>query len=225
MIDDVSPYQGFPSKICRATLPFYGTGKALTKAKGKCYSMIDRGQRKPSDLYETPTSITQQFLDAEQPNHLYRALHPAKGKGAMLRVLDKYYVEPVCAYDIEEGTDFLEEKRAFDYIIENPPYRFAYEFIQKAKEVASYGFAFLLPLSYLHGQQRYENIWTDKKFPLAKIYVFTRYPMLGDPIREDGKYRTGMCVYAWFVWARNWRPEHPEIHWIDNNRYVLKKGE
>lgn len=194
---------------------------------GKCYSMVDRGQRKASDLYETPYSMSQQFLDAEGPNPNYRLLHPAKGNGAMLRVLEKYYRKPIESYDIEEGTDFLNETRTFDYIIENPPYRFAFEFIQKAKKVAKYGFAFLLPLSYLHGQKRYENIWVDKEYPLARVYVFTRYPMLGDPLREDGRYKTGMQVYSWFVWNRPWEKKYdpPRIHWIDNNKYVLKKGE
>ena len=46
--------------------------------------------------------------------------------------------------------------------------------------------------------------------------------MLGDELREDGKYRTGMMVYAWYVWENGYS-ELPMIDWIDNNDDVLSK--
>ena len=83
-------------------------------------------------------------------------------------------------------------------------------------------FAFLLPLSYLHGKKRYDDIYCDKEYPLKKVYIFTRYPMLGEKLREDGKYNTGMMVYAWFIFEKNY--EGPStIDWIDNNIDVLSK--
>jgi hypothetical protein len=210
--------------------------------KGKCYSMVDRGQRKESDLYETPACLITTFLEKESfllykdtditimsdkinkymPTKPYSILHPARGNGAMEFILYKYFLD-VISYDIIDGIDFLKEERKFDCIIENPPYSLAYEFIQKAKEVARCKFAFLLPLSYLHGKKRYENIWTDKVFPLSKIYVFTRFPMLGLPLREDGLIETGMQVYAWYVWEK----EHigpATIDWLDIDKYIYRKG-
>lgn len=188
--------------------------------KGKNYSLNNSsGKRKKSDFYETPYSMTRQLLDAEYlPNSII--LEPACGNKAIVRILHAYGYS-THYYDISDGKDFLEEKEKFDYIITNPPFSLAYEFIQKAKEVAIQKFIFLLPLSYLHGKERYDNIWTDNKFPLKRIYVFTRYPMLGDPLREDERYRTGMMVYAWYVWERGWCG-YPEIHWLDNNDFVLK---
>lgn len=56
------------------------------------------------------------------------------------------------------------------------------------------------------------------------VYVFTRYPLLGEPLREDGKHNTGMMVYAWFKFNKNYR-EEPIIRWLDNDSYILKKGE
>lgn len=105
-----------------------------------------------------------------------------------------------------------------------PPFSLAFEFVNRAKQLSD-KFAFLLPLSYLHGKKRFDNIYMDKKFPLSKIYVFTRYPMLGEELREDGKYNTGMMVYAWFIWDKNVFNKNAEIHWIDNNSFVLSKGE
>ena len=60
------------------------------------------------------------------------------------------------------------------------------------------------------------------KYGLKKIYVFTRYPMLGEPLREDGKYNTGMMVYAWYIFENGYY-NNPIIDWIDNNDDVLSK--
>lgn len=177
---------------------------------GKNFSTNNTGKRRKADFYETPYSITKQFLEREKLNG--SILEPAKGKGAISNLLN------CTSYDIE--IDFLKETRKFDTIITNPPYSKAYEFIQKAKQVANEKICFLLPLSYLHGKKRFDNIWQDTDFPLSRIYVFTRYPMLGDKLRKDGKYRTGMMVYAWYVWVKGDKTE-PVIRWIDNNEYVI----
>lgn len=56
------------------------------------------------------------------------------------------------------------------------------------------------------------------------MYVYTRYPMLGEPLREDGKYNTGMMVYAWFVFEKKY--DGPAvINWIDNNEDVISKND
>lgn len=186
---------------------------------GKNFSCNNMGQRKKSDFYETPYSITQQFLDREKLNG--SILEPASGRGAISKNLIKNGYE-VISKDLSLGDDFLKEINKFDTIITNPPFSLAFEFIQKAKEISNY-FAFLLPLSYLHGKKRFDNIYSDEKFPLSRIYVFTRYPMLGEPLREDGKYNTGMMVYAWFVWDKFSVGREPIIRWIDNNHNVLTK--
>lgn len=191
--------------------------------KGKNFSCnnVDK-KRKESDFYETPYSITQQFIDNEvsQWNKDLLILEPARGNGAIVKVLLKNNFQDIDFYDKE--TDFLKETRRYPYIITNPPYSLAEEFILKAKEVAFFKFAFLLPLSYLHGKKRYDSIYSDKNFPLSKVYVFTRYPLLGEPLREDGKYNTGMMVYAWFVWDSSAKND-PIIKWIDNNDFILSK--
>ena len=80
----------------------------------------------------------------------------------------------------------------------------------------------LLPLNYLHEIQRYREVWLDTEFPLKKVYVFCRYPMLSNEIREDGKYGSGMMVYAWFIWDREHKGS-ATIDWIDNSDDIVKK--
>jgi hypothetical protein len=192
--------------------------------KGKCFSGVNRGQRKKSDGYFTPYSITQQLLDVEDFDG--SILEPAAGKGAIVNVLSGPSGIPdadIEAYDVER--DFLKETRQFDCIITNPPFSLAQEFILQAKKVAKKKIAMLLPLSYLHGEKRYREIYSDQKcFPLKCVYVFTRYPMLGDKLREDGRYRTGCIVFGWYIWEKKNKINEPAIRWIDNNKYIIRKN-
>lgn len=176
------------------------------------------GKRKESDFYETPYSLTKLLLQSESIKG--NVLEPAKGKGAIEKILTESGLE-VKAYDKER--DFFTETNHYDWIITNPPYSLALEFIKKAK-LHSNNIAFLLPLSYLHGKKRYEEVYTDNKFPLTSVSVFTRYPMLGEALRDDGKHNTGMMVYAWFIWKKDYKGS-PVIKWLDNNEYILKKND
>jgi len=190
--------------------------------KGKNFSTNNSsGKRKKSDFYETPYSITRHLLNVEDFDYKLTICEPACGDGAIVKVLQEK-TNNVVFYDIEKN--FLTEIEQYDYIITNPPFSISYEFIQKAKNVAKKKFAFLLPLSYLHGKKRYDDIYSDKDYPLKKVYVFTRYPMLGEKLREDGKYNTGMMVYAWFIFEKGY--DGPSIiDWIDNNSDVLSKND
>lgn len=196
----------------------------MSETKGKNFSANNvGGKRKKSDLYETPYSISQQFIDRERDVivGLKTILEPSAGNGAMTKVLENNGFN-VVSKDISIGEDFLKETERYDGIITNPPFSLAFEFIQKAKTLTDY-FAFLLPLSYLHGKKRHDEIWMDKEFPLSRIYVFTRYVLFGEPLREDGKYSTGMITFSWFVWDKFANKEHSKIYWIDNNEYILNK--
>jgi len=185
---------------------------------GKNFSCANRGQRKKSDFYETPFSMTQQLLDVEPFDFAARTLEPACGNGAIIKVLTDGGFKRLSYYDKE--TNFLLEKTEYSQIITNPPFSLATEFILKAKEVCTKKFALLLPLSYLHGKKRLDLIYKDTDFSLARVHVFCRYPMLGDALRADGKYKTGMMVYAWFVWEKG-KIGNPEIDWIDNTKFVI----
>ena len=192
----------------------------MSNQKGKNFSANNcSGKRKKSDFYETPYTLTRHLLNVEDFVYSFTICEPACGDGAIVKVL-KEKTNNIIAYDIQKN--FLTETEQYEYIISNPPFSIAYEFILKAKQVAKKKFAFLLPLSYLHGKKRYDDIYCDKEYPLKKVYIFTRYPMLGEKLREDGKYNTGMMVYAWFIFEKNY--EGPStIDWIDNNIDVLSK--
>ena len=181
-------------------------------------------KRRVADSYATPYSLTRLFLDTGALLKEAPTLEPACGEGAITKVLAEYGFKDVKAFDLEQGQDFLTYNEPVSQLITNPPYSLAYEFIQHSKKIVKNRFALLLPLSYLHGKRRFDNIWKDREFGLRSVSVFTRYPMLGDPLREDGKHRTGMMVYAFFFWEKGCYGA-PQIQWLDNNAYILKRGE
>jgi hypothetical protein len=196
----------------------------MKKTKGKCYSKVNKGQRKESDFYQTPYSMTKQLLEVEKFKE--PILEPACGQGAIIKELIKNNYKAIKGFDLsfDQSFDFLGSCTKFPSSITNPPFSLANEFIEKCYEVCTDKFALLMPLVYLHGQKRYEQ---GLFRGLTKVYVFTRMPMLTSEVRADGKYNTGMQVYAWFIFDQsiNQNITNPIISWIDNSMYVLRKGE
>jgi hypothetical protein len=202
----------------------------LVKGKGKNFSANNTtGLRREADGYQTPYSLTRLFLDSmaeidpeafSEPNSI---LEPAQGQGAIVKVLQSRGFDPV-AYDVE--TDFLTESMTYNSIITNPPYSLSMPFIEKAMQVASHEFAFLFPLSYLQGYERFSKLWSRSTgFRLKRVSVINRFSFLGDDVLwEDGKHRTGMIAYAWFYWCRDFQG-YPTLHHLDVNPYILSAAE
>ena len=194
------------------------------KPKGKNFSGNHTVPRNKGDFYQTPYSMTKLFLDTmpmirrteDQPD--YNILEPASGDGAICQVLQDEGYYDRWSYDLKHGTDYLKETIKFKYVITNPPFSLANEFIEKSYEVAKYKFFLLLPLDYLHGLKRYKK----KLFrALSRVDVFVRKPMLSDTLRDDGKYSTGMLTYAWYTFDLFTHPGHMDIGWLDNSGDVI----
>lgn len=191
---------------------------------GKNYSRNNAtGKRKVSDFYETPYCLIKEFIETDKKNWDFSKsfLDGSSGRGALEKVLKDYF-HNIEAYDITDGKDFLKEERKFAYSIQNPPYGISLPFILKAKEIITDRFAFLLPLTYLQGKERLETVWKDKEYPLASVYVFNRYPMLGEELRDDWKIHTGMQTYCWMVWDKHYTGE-PVIRWLDIDGYIIRR--
>jgi len=194
--------------------------------KRKNFSRNNLGQRRAGDFYQTPPSMTRQFLEA-LPVRQFPILEPAAGAGAMVKALaGEYSADRVDAYDIMGGRDFLDESRSFPTIITNPPFSLSTEFIIKCKMVATSRFSLLMPIDYLHGLERYRSIYSARdSWALAYVHIYTRRAMLAETVRDDDRYKTGMITWAWYTWTRRlpWSIE-PRIRWIDNDAYVYRES-
>ena len=185
---------------------------------GKAFAHSAKKTRNKGDYYPTPYSMTEQLLEVEGFG-AGTILEPACGKAkAISKVLQKSGLK-VVEKDIVTGDDFFNEQGEYDYLITNPPYNLADEFVEQARKVTKRKFAMLLRTNFLSGVNRFK----DNRFKnLQSVYIFTRMPDLNAELRADGKYPTAMIVYAWLVWDLEYSGK-PQISWIDNQKYVLCK--
>jgi len=164
--------------------------------------------RPANDFYPTPAYVTKALMAAEDIRH-YDIWEPACGDGAMSNVLaeanHKVYVS-----DLEprlEGAkvaDFLERGNhptvePMNWIITNPPFKLAAQFVERAKAYDPDKIAMFLKIQFLEGIGR-RDLLLDTKFPLARIHVFSKRVSLtrnGLPMKNGGT----MC-FAWFVWDK-----------------------
>lgn len=83
-----------------------------------------------------------------------------------------------------------------DWVISNPPFRLAEQFIERASTVARIGFAFLVRTSFLEGGGRYENLFS-KNPPSIVAQFAERVPMVKGRYDPDASTATSYC---WLVW-------------------------
>ena len=122
-------------------------------------SAVDRNK---TDFYATPPEVTVVLLDFLESKNLISPgciiWEPACGSGAMERVmLDRGY--PVWGTDLHPqipdtpSVDFLQSHRPCNWIITNPPFSKATEFITHALELGK-PCAFLLKSQFWHAKSR-----------------------------------------------------------------------
>lgn len=97
-----------------------------------------------------------------------------------------------------------------DWIITNPPFNLAEEFLERALVTARSGVALLLRSAWIDGQGRYETVFS--KVPPTSVLQFAeRVPMVKD--RWDPSASTA-TPYAWFVWHGSRMGAETRLHWI-----------
>lgn len=158
-----------------------------------------RGRRQ-SDLYPTPPEVTValfQFLNLPKNTTIWE---PAAGEGDMSDVLQTCF-ETVYTTDILDGTDFLKSSiDAADWIITNPPFSLAEDFIRHAAKIEK-PFAMLLKSQYWHASKRlalFEDI------PPSYILPLTWRPDFFFKERENGNSGSPLMDVMWCVWLTPW---------------------
>lgn len=153
-------------------------------------------------------------------------LEPSCGAGHMAKVLKEYFGEVRCAdafdYGYGDVRDFLTypyETNAVDWVITNPPFRLAEEFVIRALRVARCGVAMLARTVFLESVGRYNNVFQEA--PPTKFAQFVeRVPMVRGRLDAKATTATG---YAWFVWEKN-TSEPPRLLWVPPCRKKLERN-
>jgi hypothetical protein len=152
-------------------------------------------------------------------------LEPACGKGHMAKVLKEYFGEVHCSdaylYGYGHHRDFLTypyKTNAVDWVITNPPFRLAEEFVLRGLSVARHGVAILARTVFLESIGRYASIFRES--PPTKFAQFTeRVPMVKGRLDSKATTATG---YAWFVWEKD-VVGLPRLMWIPPCRKKLER--
>lgn len=116
------------------------------------------GDRRKNDFYPTPKEVTVALIDFLQDHNLIKksdiVWEPACGNNAIVNVLNEMKIN-TWGTDIKNGQDFLTYQMdiPFDWIITNPPFSLAEEFIRKSIEYQK-PFAMLLKSQYWHSAKR-----------------------------------------------------------------------
>lgn len=207
----------------------------MSKGHSIVGSSRQNGEREKDDFYPTPTYAIEKLLEVEEFEPI--VWEPACGDGAISKVLAKTFAPNSCGgagyktvssdivdrgYGEHLGEDFdflklttpasLNPLLQGDFdIITNPPFKYGLQFVLQAKKFATNKIAMFLKLSFLAGVERKKILYSDRNFPLARVYIFSgRVPIWknGIPCKNSG-----MIDFAWFVWDKNHKGQ-PTFDWI-----------
>lgn len=167
-------------------------------------------KRNAYDSYPTPTWCTEAIVRQIVWGDSARIFEPCAGEGAIAEVLVSRDCGRVLAADINpdarmgNGVDFLknDDSERYDFIITNPPFSLAQEFVEKSLTLANC-VIMLLRLNFLASKSRKE-FW--EKHPPTAIHVLTKRPSF----TGSG---TDATDYAWFVWDTTGRQKRG-LYWI-----------
>ena len=177
------------------------------------------------DYYPTPEWVTRALLEWLQAHTVAKPSHtcwePAAGGMHMVNALKEYFTNVWASdkhdhdktgkmgiFDFVEGPihDYIYP----DWVITNPPFKPIHEFIANGNSIANVGTAFLARIAFLEGIKRYTEIFSVS--PPTDVLVFVERVNMS-PGEIDLKKSSSVC-FAWYVWQKHIKREHPHIHWV-----------
>ena len=186
------------------------------------------------DFFPTPPWATRALVEhvligggwSRQQIAAATAWDPACGEGHMVRPLRESFravgASDVHDYGFGSVADFLFPNPAknVDWVITNPPFRLAAEFIARGLDIASTGVAMLVRTSFIEGVRRYATLFSKRR-PAILAPFAERVPMFKGRIDPEGSTATSYC---WLVWSKE--PHHAGrtvVRWIPPCRRKLEQ--
>lgn len=154
-------------------------------------------------------------------------LEPACNRGFMSRALEEVFAEvisqDVFPYGYGMVGDFiksLKTDRSVDWVITNPPFRLAEDFISQGLNISRHGVAMLTRTTFIESVGRYERLFSIN--PPTKIVQFVeRVPMVKGRLDRKASTATGYC---WLVWEKNVQAKS-QLVWIPPCRKLLENDD
>jgi hypothetical protein len=141
------------------------------------------------------------------------------------KVLNEYFAEirssDVHDYGYGATHDYLKhpyEINCCDWIITNPPFRLAEDFVLKSLRLARRGVAILARTVFLESVGRYERIFS-RNAPSIVAQFTERVPMVQGRLDKSASTSTGYCCLVWEAK----RASRPRLVWIPPCRKSLER--
>lgn len=177
------------------------------------------------DYYPTPAWATRALLKYVPSVSGATCLEPACGAGHMSRALLEVFPE-VRSYDIADRgygklANFLtDDFSPVDWVITNPPYNVALDFVKKSLLLSSTGVAMFLRSTFAESAGRYEELFRDT--PPTTIAQFVERVGL---VKNGVVSKANACVpYAWFVWDKR-QGGRTDFVWLPPCKKALERPE
>ena len=181
------------------------------------------------DDFPTPKwatrALCQKILHMSPNQKMWDAWEPACGRGYMSSTLEEYFetVYSTDKFDYGYGgvQDFFNSpsSQRVAWVITNPPYKHAEEFIHSARRHARRGVAMLVRTSFIEGVGRYQRLFKDT--PPSIVAPFSeRVPMVKGRIDKNASTATSYC---WLIWLQLDYKPHTSVEWIPPCRREFEK--
>ena len=194
------------------------------------------------DYFPTPPwatrALCEHLLAHDEPLADMVCAEPACGEGHMARPLDEYFdqVRPGDIFDYSatwpgqhivadftgSDTELYTATGGLDWVITNPPFKVAEQFIDIACRMACRGVGMLVRSAFLEGVGRHDRLFS--KNPPSRILQFCeRVPMHKGRLTATGSTATSYC---WLVWIDgDFVGDEPQttFHWIPPCRARLER--
>jgi len=182
------------------------------------------------DDFPTPSwatrALCEQLIGFGHRLHLHHVWEPACNRGYMARTLSEYF-DRVYASDVADygwdGQDWVADflldwdgaRPDCDWIITNPPFRLAAQFIEHGLRHARVGVAVFVRTTFIECSGRYEGLFRDCPesyvFPFVERVAIWKGVLLDPDVavwKPDAK--DGPCMgkpssatsYSWLVWLK-----------------------
>lgn len=152
---------------------------------------------------------------------------PACNRGFMSRPLSEYFGTVIASDKYSYGDhillDFLtvskQDLPPIDWVITNPPFGLAQQFIEKGLEISNKGVAVLVRTSFLEGRKRFEDLYLKKPPTLIAQFV-ERVPIIKGKMSKSATTATSYC---WLLFSNKPSAPFPTFIWIPPCRKELEK--
>jgi hypothetical protein len=196
------------------------------------HAVMSQRVEAPDSLDDFPTppwatrALIEHVFGGKSATASMTCLEPACGAGHMSKALKEYFSDVTDAdisnYGYGHVRDFLAYPYAtdtYDWVITNPPFRLAEEFVLRALTLARVGVAILARTVFLESSGRYRAIF-EKTPPTIFAQFVERVPMVKGRLDKSATTATGYC---WLIWKKD-AAGAPQLAWIPPCRKTLERA-